>query len=201
MLTLTDLSFSYGDKTVIDHLSFTFPTRGIVALMGPSGVGKTTLLHLTAGLLKPTHGEVTSTYRKTAVSFQEPRLLNWFNSLDNIKFVLSKDRSSEETALRLLDELGLSAHAKSLPTALSGGEKQRLSLARALAVGADLLLLDEPFAGLDEALCVRAARLIQAANPEGLTVVITHDAKHAQRLEADVLFAGNGAPITHLKPH
>lgn len=199
MLTLTNLSFSYGDKAVIDHLSFTFPTRGIVALMGPSGVGKTTLLHLAAGLLKPTHGEVTSTYRKTAVSFQEPRLLNWFNSLQNIKFVLFKDKSSENVAIRLLDELGLSSHRQSLPTALSGGEKQRLSLARALAVKADLLLLDEPFAGLDETLCERVARLIKAANPEGLTVVITHDAKHAQWLDADVLSTGNGAPITLLK--
>lgn len=198
MLKLTNLCFTYADKGVIENLNFTFPEKGIVALMGPSGIGKTTLLKLLAGVLNPTGGEVTCTYRKTAMAFQESRLLKWFNSKENINFVLSENNFSPNTATEWLERFGLSAHENSLPTALSGGEQQRLSLARALAVGADLLLLDEPFSALDEALAKRAAALIKNTNSEGLTIIVTHDRTHAEWLGAQVLYL-NGSPVTTLK--
>ena len=198
MLKIHDLSFAYADKIVIQHLSYTFPKKGIVALMGPSGVGKTTLLHLLSGVLAPTGGEVISDHRKMAVAFQEPRLLNWLNSEENINFVLSKDKLSFKEVDALLEKFALSAHKKSLPQALSGGERQRLSLARALSVGADLLLLDEPFSALDEALAKRLAKTVQNANKEGLTIVVTHNESHAAWLGAEVLRIDT-CPITTLK--
>ena len=199
MLTLHDLSFSYGDKPVIKGLTHTLQ-NGIIVLEGPSGIGKTTLLHLLAGVLLPSSGSIENRYRKTAVAFQEPRLLNWLNTKENINFVLSKNNQSSNIASELLAALGLSALENSLPTALSGGEKQRLSLARALAVKPDLLLLDEPFSALDETLKERVAAVIKASNQEGLTIVVSHDKEVARLLNATVLSV-ESTPITALKAH
>ena len=197
MLTLRDLSFSYEDKPVIKGLTHTFE-NGIFVLEGPSGIGKTTLLHLLLGLLKPSGGSIENHHQKTAVAFQEPRLLNWLSAKENINFVLSKDNQGSNIADELLATFDLSAQKNSLPTALSGGEKQRLSLARALAAKADLLLLDEPFTALDEALKKRAAAAIKAANKDGLTIVISHDKEAAKLLDAKVLLV-EGTPVTVLK--
>lgn len=200
MLTLHNVTRRYGDKTVLEGLTYTFPKRGIVALMGPSGCGKTTLLRLLAGLDRPDGGEVQGDYTKAAVSFQEPRLLPWLNCEENINIVLSKGNKGPELVSKILEELELSEVKNALPKALSGGMKQRLSLARALAFGGDLLLLDEPFSALDEALKARIAPLIRAANPNGLTVLITHDPNDAALLGATVLHLV-GDPVHALVPN
>ncbi|MBQ3483042.1 MAG: ABC transporter ATP-binding protein [Clostridia bacterium] len=200
MLQLLNVTRRFGKKTVLKDLTYTFPARGIVALMGPSGCGKTTLLRLLAGLDRPDGGEVQSSYAKTAVSFQEPRLIPWLNCEDNIKIVLPKGNTSSETIAPILGALELSEAKKSLPSALSGGMKQRLSLARALAFGGDLLLLDEPFSALDEALKARIAPSLRAANPDGLTVLITHDPDDAELLGATVLHL-TGDPVHALTPN
>ena len=199
MLELFDVTRRFGDKTVLEHLSHTFPDRGIVALMGPSGCGKTTLLRLLAGLDQPDAGSVRSMYGKTAVAFQESRLLPWLNCEDNVKIVLPKENGSSESVDEILAKLELSEAAKLLPNALSGGMKQRVSLARALVFGADLLLLDEPFSALDDARKKRIAPLIRAANPNGLTILITHDRADADLLGAMVLEL-DGIPVRSLKP-
>ena len=187
MIKLTDLCFSYGEKTVLKGLSFTFPDQGIFVIMGESGEGKTTLLRLLCALEQPSAGTIESTHKKVALSFQEPRLIPWLNCADNLNFVLSNEKKSLGIAEDLLRDFELEAYAKKLPSALSGGMKQRLSLARALAVNADLLLLDEPFSALDAALKERVAALVKKANPNGLTVIITHDKKDAELLGATAL--------------
>ena len=117
---------------------------------------------------------------------------------ENINFVLSNSNFSSDVATEWLERLGLSARKNSLPTALSGGEQQRLSLARALAAGADLLLLDEPFSALDATLAKHTAELVKNANSEGLTIIVTHDRTHAEWLDAEVLYL-NASPLTTLK--
>ena len=200
MLQLLNVTRRFGEKTVLKDLTHTFPERGVVALMGPSGCGKTTLLRLLAGLDRPDGGEIRSDYTKSAVAFQEPRLLPWLNCIDNVNIVLPKDNLSPETTKELFALLELSAVENALPDALSGGMRQRVSLARALAFGGDLLLLDEPFSALDEALKARIAPLVRAANPDGLTVLITHNPADAALLGATVLHM-IGDPVRALTPN
>lgn len=192
MIELSNVSFSYGEKEILKDLSYTFPDKGVFAVMGESGEGKTTLLRLLCGLEKPSAGKIESTYTKAAVSFQEPRLLPWLNCKNNINFVLPKEKIGLNVANDLLRQFELSKQENSLPSALSGGMKQRLSLARALATDADLLLLDEPFSALDAALKARIAPLIKNANPDGLTILVTHDVKDAELLGAKVLILKGG---------
>ena len=199
MIKLDNVTRRFGDKTVLSDLSFTLPDKGIFALMGPSGSGKTTLLRLLAGLDKPDSGYIESTHQKIAVAFQEHRLLPWLNCLDNLKLVLPKDNECSIIAMKWLEALELTDAATLYPKALSGGMKQRLSLARALCYGGDLLLLDEPFSALDEGLKERIIPLIREAGRGALTVVITHNRAEAEALGATVLETV-GDPITALVP-
>ncbi len=195
MITFENVSRRFGQRAVLEKLSFALPEHGIVALMGPSGIGKTTLLRLIAGLDKPDEGVVSVRAKKIAVSFQEPRLIPWLSCAQNLAFVLPKGESAPiEELLRTVE---LAELEDALPDTLSGGMKQRLSLARALALKADLLLLDEPFSAMDTALKQRLYPVIKNANPDGLTVIITHDEQETQALGAQVLFL-QGEPVNAL---
>lgn len=198
MIELQNVTRRFGERTVLQELSYTFPKKGIVALMGASGLGKTTLLRLLAGLDSPDGGSVLNTFGRTAVSFQEPRLVPWLTCEENIRFVLPEEDASDRVT-ELLQALELTDAANALPDTLSGGMKQRVSLARALAFGGDLLLLDEPFSALDKALKTRLFPLIKNANPAGLTVIITHDVQEAHALDAQILSL-DGNPVCALKP-
>lgn len=197
MIKLTNLTHSYDEKSVISNLSFTFPDKGCFALMGPSGCGKTTLLHLLAGLAEPASGTVTSTHLQIAMAFQEPRLLPWLSCEDNVKLVLSERQDAAEITAKWLNAFELSDAAKQLPGELSGGMKQRLSLARALAYGGDLFLLDEPFSALDPELKSRIAPIIKEATKHALVILVTHDLEDAKLLDATVLEC-NGTPLSSL---
>lgn len=196
MLKLHDLTKKYGDKTVIGHLSYDFPASGAVALMGPSGCGKTTLLRLIAGLEKPDGGSVETAGAKLAYAFQEPRLVPTLTCRENVSLVLEKDDPA--AADELLGALELKEAACLLPAALSGGMRQRVSLARALAYGGDVLLLDEPFSALDEGLKERVAAVIRARTKNALLLMVTHDEDDAKRLNATVLHC-HGTPFDTLQ--
>ncbi len=145
-MKVTDLTVRYADKTVLDGLTLALPDSGLTFLTGPSGRGKTTLLRVLAGLLTPDAGTVEVPSRPVML-FQEDRLFPTLDALGQVEAVLPKDRRAEAPALLDLVELPDAAHKK--PGELSGGMARRLSLARCLAVEGDLLLLDEPFAGVD----------------------------------------------------
>lgn len=181
---LKNVRFSYGKAAVCADLSWILPETGAVCLWGPSGCGKTTLLRLLAGLEHPEHGTVTLPGAgRVAVVFQEDRLLPWMTALENV-MLPGADRARAEEMLRAL---GLEAELHRLPTELSGGQQRRVAIARALAAEADLLLLDEPFNGLDEASWRLAAPLVLARAGEIPVVLVTHVPQHAAALEANVL--------------
>ena len=186
MIKIENLSFSYGKKSVIENLSLELPDRGVFALMGPSGCGKTTLLYLISGLLKAKTGKIQRDSDKIAYSFQEPRLLEQKSALENVKFVLN-DKDKDKIALSFLTDLSLEAEANTLPRQLSGGMKQRVSLARALAFDGDVSLFDEPFNGLDEAIKERTAALLRKKGEDSLVILITHSADDAKLCGAQIL--------------
>ena len=197
MIRFEKVTKHYGPKKVLCDLSFTLPEKGIVALMGPSGIGQTTLLRLMAGLERPDAGSVSLSATKIAVCFQEPRLIPWMSCRQNLTFVLPKAPESDQKASEALRLFELSEVQDALPDTLSGGMKQRVSLARAYAADADLLLLDEPFTGLDEALKQRLYPLIRSTGEHGLTLIVTHDIDEARALGATVFYL-QGDPVDAL---
>ena len=163
--------------TALTGVDLTLEPGSFTAIVGPSGCGKSTLLHIAAGLDTQFQGTFTRdpANAKLACLFQQPRLLPWRSARDNVSFVLEARGVSRQEARRrageMLDLVGLGPAANRYPSQLSGGMQQRVSLARALAVDPDLLLMDEPFSALDEltaarlreelvALCAQRARTI-----------------------------------------
>jgi NitT/TauT family transport system ATP-binding protein len=150
-----------GDVEALKNVNLTFPRGKLSTLLGPSGCGKTTLLKIIAGLIKPSAGEIWVKGKKVdgpgperAFVFQDFALLPWATVLRNVAFGLElrgvPQRQRFDIARKYIDEIGLSGFESSYPHQLSGGMRQRVGLARALAVDADIILMDEPFSSVDE---------------------------------------------------
>lgn len=181
---LENICRSFGSRKVLDGFSRCFEEGRVNVLTGPSGWGKTTLLNIIAGILKPDSGSVSGTEgRKMAYVFQTPDLLPWKTVLANVEFVLPKGMAAEEKsrrAMECLEIVELADRAESLPAELSLGMAMRVSLARALAADSDILLLDEPFSGIDPALKERLLdRLQRLWAARGTTVVLVSHSKEA----------------------
>ena len=196
---LEHLSKSYGTLKVLEDFSLALPSQGVLALMGPSGCGKTTLLRLLAGLEQPEKGSVHLGGRKISMVFQEDRLLPGLTAKANILAVLPAGEESSVLADRVLAACGLSDSAHKLPDELSGGMRRRVAIARAIAYGGDILLLDEPFKGLDEQTKLEIEAFV-AANRPPLTVQVTHDREEARRV-ADRLIQLEGPPLRVVETH
>ncbi len=172
MIGLEKVTAGYGDKTVLDNLTLTLAEEGITALTGPSGEGKTTILRLLAGLEKPRSGKVRAA-KAPAVLFQENRLFPHRTVEQHLKDVLPAERWGEVPAWLAL--AGLTGEEQTLPAALSGGMARRLALVRAMALGGDCLLLDEPFTGIDPER--KAVLLERIRNWPVPVLLITHHAE------------------------
>lgn len=190
-VTFEKVSFSYGATKVLQQVDWQVSDKGVLCLWGPSGCGKTTALRLLAGLAKPTSGKVSGVNR-VAMVFQEDRLLPWRTALENVTLVGADD----VTARDLLSALGLTEEEMvALPAHLSGGQQRRVALARALAAECDLLLLDEPFNGLDEGTWQDVVPLIRQAAQKRPVVLVTHIREQVLALDAAVVHLGE-APQT-----
>ena len=181
-VTFRDVTVRYGEKAVFSHFTHTLSFSGVTALMGASGVGKTTFLRVLCGLEKPQSGTVEGFPARFTYLFQEDRLLPWLDTLQNVALA-----SDEAAAKGALEAVGLGAELRAKPAALSGGMRRRAALARALTHSSEFLLLDEPFAGLDESLRASLLPLLKTEAQRRPVLFVTHDPREAQSLGAAVL--------------
>lgn len=187
MLTLEEISVRFGEKQVLDKCSLRIGKGERVALTGPSGCGKTTLARAALSLQNPDTGTVSCGFSRAAAVFQEPRLLPWLTATENVNLVLSDSNDTMEEARAWLDNLELGDSAGLYPSELSGGMQQRVSIARALAVRPELLVMDEPFKGMDAALRDRVLRVTADALGDAALLLITHNEREAYALGCRVL--------------
>ena len=196
MIQLQNVTLSYQDKktvkTVLDHLTLEIPQGKTTVIMGPSGCGKTTLLRLLSGLLPPTLGNVTCETESISYLFQDPALLPWLTAVQNVNLALSDKKETLPKAVEWLRCVDLEGEANTYPASLSGGMRQRVALARALSTDAELLLLDEPFRGMDGELHAKMRELIQTCRKGKTTVIVTHDAQDAEIADCCIVFGEDG---------
>lgn len=157
MLQLNNVTLAHNGQSILRDLSLTLGVGERIGVIGPSGVGKTSILQTVAGLQRVHSGEISNCFSRIGYVFQEPRLLPWLTAQDNVALPLEargiRRQQALDTANDWLQRLSLAEDKLSCyPSALSGGMAQRVSLARAFALQPDLLLLDEPFSALDPAL-------------------------------------------------
>ncbi len=190
MAQIYDLSVSFEEKVVLDRFELELPDTGITALSGPSGCGKTTLLRVLAGLLQPDSVQVEGIIpSQTVILFQENRLLPWRSVREQITDVLPRSRRKEAGDWLAFVELDGEGDAR--PDQLSGGMQRRLALARALALGGERYLLDEPFAGVDQE---RAKRILQRIRGLNVPVLLASHEEYVLDC-ADHVIRMDGPPL------
>lgn len=181
-IQLNNLCKAYGDKVIFENYTRTLDFDGILVIQGKSGLGKTTLMRLIAGLEKTNKGEIIKSAQKVSFMFQEDRLLPFVTVLKNLTAVCD-----EEKALEYLKLMGLEKEKNSSPLSLSGGMRRRVALARALCFDSDLVILDEPFKGLDEALKAEICEIIKEESKSRAFIIISHDSEDAKILNAEII--------------
>ena len=181
-----NLCKQYDGVPVLENVSFTAGT-GVTCVMAPSGTGKTTLLRILLGLETADSGAVTGMeHGRWGAVFQEDRLLEQLDAMGNLRFVLGPELDPESAAA-LLAELGLGDVGGKPVRDFSGGMKRRLAVARALLAPSDILVLDEPFTGLDGENRARALACVRRAAAEKPVLLVTHDEADAAELDAGLL--------------
>jgi len=185
-------------RPVVRNVTFGAVPGEVLTLLGPSGIGKTTVLRITLGLDRQFDGTVRRPAGRIGAMFQEPRLLPWMSVADNLRLVRPEGLTGEDIAA-LLEEVRLPAAQHQMPATLSLGMARRAALARALAVDPDLLVLDEPFASLDPGVAADLAALLAKRVKSSGTLVLlsTHDTAQALSIASRVLVIA-GTPATLL---
>ena len=177
---------SYDGTPVLEDFSCSIPRGSCCALLAPSGAGKTTLLRLILGLEKPDGGKITGVPGKKSAVFQESRLIPELTVRGNLRLVLDS-RFPEAEITAMLTRLDLTDCLDTPAANLSGGQQRRSALARALLYGGGLLVLDEPFTGLDEDNRRKALDAIRAYPKEAIVLLVTHSREDAEALGAEII--------------
>jgi len=209
-IQLKEISISRGSKRIIQDLSLEIASSEIVAILGPSGRGKTTLLHAIAGLTKPDAGVVELAHGQSGLVFQEGLLLPWLTVRQNIalayQFKANYLKADSTLVSKHIDEViaatGLSGLEGQLPDQLSGGQAQRTAIARALVLNSEILLLDEPFSSVDAITRGALQDLLRETRATlGTTIVlVTHDINEALAVADRLVVLAENDKILELRP-
>ena len=204
MLELRNINKAFGGKQILTNFSLSIPEKQILAIVGPSGGGKTTLLRMLAGLETIDSGEIYYNGESLAIDelekrnllgfvFQDFQLFPHLSVLENltlspIKTMSMNKEAAEKKARGLLEQLGLAEHADAFPFSLSGGQKQRVALARAMMIEPEIIGYDEPTSALDPELRLEVEKLILQNKERGMTqIVVTHDLQFAENIADQIL--------------
>ncbi|WFR87667.1 amino acid ABC transporter ATP-binding protein [Streptococcus sp. D7B5] len=204
MLELRNINKAFSGKQILTNFSLSIPEKQILAIVGPSGGGKTTLLRMLAGLETIDSGEIYYNGESLAIDelekrnllgfvFQDFQLFPHLSVLDNltlspIKTMSMEKEVAEKRARGLLEQLGLAGHADAFPFSLSGGQKQRVALARAMMINPEIIGYDEPTSALDPELRLEVEKLILQNKERGMTqIVVTHDLQFAENIADQIL--------------
>lgn len=204
MLELRNINKAFGGKQILTNFSLSIPEKQILAIVGPSGGGKTTLLRMLAGLETIDSGEIYYNGESLAIDelekrnllgfvFQDFQLFPHLSVLENltlspIKTMSMEKEVAEKKARGLLEQLGLAGHADAFPFSLSGGQKQRVALARAMMINPEIIGYDEPTSALDPELRLEVEKLILQNKERGMTqIVVTHDFQFAENIADQIL--------------
>lgn len=204
MLELRNINKAFAGKQILTNFSLSIPEKQILAIVGPSGGGKTTLLRMLAGLETIDSGEIYYNEESLAIDelekrnllgfvFQDFQLFPHLSVLDNltlspIKTMSMEKEVAEKKARGLLEQLGLAGHADAFPFSLSGGQKQRVALARAMMINPEIIGYDEPTSALDPELRLEVEKLILQNKERGMTqIVVTHDLQFAENIADQIL--------------
>lgn len=188
-MKICGLNFAYGDKSIFDNFNLDIPIGQVVCIMGASGCGKTTLLNCISGQLKfegqisyGQNGNSDLLSKSISYVFQQPRLIPSMTVAKNIEYVLPNTLSKEQKALKVnqvIEKMQLADCVNSCPRYISGGQASRVALARALAVDSDIMLMDEPFKGLDIKLKKQILDILTPLIKDKTVVFVTHDVEEA----------------------
>jgi phospholipid/cholesterol/gamma-HCH transport system ATP-binding protein len=222
IVTIQDLSFSYGDRPILSGLTMAFPRGKVIAVMGGSGSGKTTILRLIGGQLRPSQGEVQvdgqvvhtlstaglyKLRRSMGMLFQNGALFTDISVFDNVAFPLRENTALSEELIRdlvllKLNAVGLRNAAELKPAEISGGMSRRVALARAIALDPALIMYDEPFAGLDPISMGVTANLIRNLNDAlgSTSVLVSHDVNESFSIADYVYFLSQGKIVAQGTP-
>ena len=222
LVKINDLSFAYDERPLLKGISMAIPRGRVVAIMGGSGCGKTTLLRLIGGQLKPSSGEVLvngdsvgqmnlaelyAMRRRMGMLFQFGALFTDISVFDNVAYQMREHTDLPETLIRdivlmKLNAVGLRGAFDLMPSQISGGMARRVALARAIALDPDLVMYDEPFSGLDPISTGTSARLIRQLNDSmGLTsIFVSHELEQTLAIADHVIILANGKLATQGTP-
>lgn len=184
MLAVENITKRFGEQTVLSGVSFVFPEGAVTALRGASGCGKTTLVHIILGLLEPDAGRVVGREgTRMAAVFQEDRLIESFNAARNVRLTTPREVSDARIA-EALRAVGIDPRDDKRVSQFSGGMRRRVAIVRAALFGANVVLLDEPFKGLDEGARQAAIDLLRATCPGATMILVSHDREDVARMGA-----------------
>ena len=222
LVRITDLNFSYDERSILKGISMEIPRGKLVAIMGNSGCGKTTLLRLIGGQLKPTsgellvdgqsvpdmnHSELYAMRRRMGMLFQFGALFTDISVFDNVAYLMREHTDLSEEMIRdmvlmKLNAVGLRGADELMPSELSGGMARRVALARAIALDPMLIMYDEPFAGLDPISMGVIGQLVRKLNDAlgATTILVTHDVQEALLIVDYVYFVADGQIVAQGTP-